>query len=339
MNSRLRVLLSTALAVTCAPIGSFSAVPDDRERREAEGRSDETATAPAGVPSSFRPLGGGSDRLLIPDSSADRVMEFDPVTGNLVNADFIPANPPNLQTPKEAIAHADNASVLVVDQISDAVQRYAAVGGAHIAHYAPAGGVNTAILDNAVCLTYRSNGNLLVCVTGGANQDSIAEFDATGTHVGNFIANGAGGLDGPFDVLFRASDVLVNSINTDQILRYDLNGAFLGVFTAINNFPEQMALAANTNVLVANFGGTEEGIVEYTAAGTFVGRYDPPGLSGYRGVYELPNLNLLVTTGTGVHEITRAGLLVATKLATTGAQYIERVQGLVPVELQRFTIE
>jgi hypothetical protein len=133
--------------------------------------------------------------------------------------------------------------------------------------------------------------------------------------------------------------VLVSSINTDQIMRYDLTGAFLGVFASINNFPEQLAAAANGNVLVANFGGTEEGIVEYTAAGVFVGRYSPPGLGSYRGVYELPNLNLLVSSGSGVHEITRAGTLVGTKIATTGAQYITVARNLTPVQLQGFAVE
>ena len=333
-----RHVYAPAFVLAMAPVILEAQAAADREKREAEGLWPDSVSAVT-PRAEARPVRGlGVDLLLVPDAAADRVMAFDPTTGNLVDADWVPSNPPNLQTPKAALADQGNSNLFVVDQLSDAVQRYTGVSGEYIGVYAPAGGPNTTILDNATCLAYRPNNNVLVCVTGGANQDSIAEFDSAGVHVGNFIANGAGGLDGPFDVLFRTSDVLVSSINTDQILRYDLTGAFLGVFTAINNFPEQIAQAANGNVLVANFGGTEEGIVEYTAAGVFVGRYDP-GLSSYRGVYELPNLNLLVTSGSGVHEITRAGVLVETKIATTGAQYIKLVQGLTPVALQGFTVE
>jgi len=328
-----------AFVLAMAPFVLGAQEASDGERREAEGLWPESAASSPKAPEARRLRGFEIDLLLVPDAAADRVMAFDPSTGNLVDANWIPSNPPNLQTPKVALADPINATLFVVDQISDLVQRYAGVGGMYLGVFAPAGGPNTAILDNATCMAYRPNGHVVVCVTGGANQDSIAEFDFAGAHVGNFIANGAGGLDGPFDVLFRTSDVLVSSINTDQILRYDLNGAFLGVFAAINNFPEQLAQAANGNVLVANFGGTEVGIVEYTAAGAFVGRYNPPGLGSYRGVYELPNLNLLVSTDTGVHEITRAGTLVQTKIAVTGAQYIKLVLDLTPVALQGFTVE
>jgi hypothetical protein len=332
-----KLFLCTALAAGSALelLASQAAEPTERERIEVEGGPDSAAAPPAAgrpTPRPTGPAGIGVDLLLVPDSTADRVMAFDPITGNLVNADFIPPDPTNLSTPKSAIAHSSNASILVADQIDDVVQQYAA-DGTYIGIFAPAGGPNPAILDNILGIAYRPNGDLEVPVDSGTNQDSVAGFDGTGTYVGNFIANAAGGLDGPFDVYFRASDVLVSSINTDQILRYDLSGAFLGVFTAINDFPEQIAEASNSNVLVANFSGTEEGVVEYTAAGAFVGRYDPTGLTGYRGVYELPNGNILTTTGTGVHEISRAGALVETKISVTGAQYIELVQDLVTVRV------
>ena len=41
--------------------------------------------------------------LLVPDSANDRVMAFDPLTGNMVDPDFIPSDPTNLSTPKNAI--------------------------------------------------------------------------------------------------------------------------------------------------------------------------------------------------------------------------------------------
>ena len=263
-----------------------------------------------------------SGLLLVPDSTADRVMAFDPVTGNLVDADFIPADPTNLSTPKSAILSAAGDSILVADQIDDVVQEYD-LDGNYLGVFAPAGGANTAILDNIVGIDLRSNGNLLVTVQSGANADSVAEFDTSGVYLGNFVANAAGGLDGPFDVFPLGSDWLVPSITTDNVLRFDSTGAPLGVFAPAVSFGEQVNIAGNGNVLVANFSAPNSGVMEFTPAGALVGVYSV--VTGNRGVYELPNGNILTSNGSGVHEIDRLGNLVSTKYTGTGAQYIEFV--------------
>jgi hypothetical protein len=151
----------------------------------------------------------------------------------------------------------------------------------------------------------------------------VAEFDTSGNYLGNFVANAAGGLDGPFDVFPRAADWLVPSINTDNVLRFDLTGAPLGVFAGSVSFGEQVAGASNSNVLVANFSTPNTGVMEFTAAGTPVAVYGV--VTGNRGVYELPNGNILTTNGSGVFEIDRANTLVSTKFTGSGAQYIEYV--------------
>ena len=76
-----------------------------------------------------------------------------------------------------------------------------------------------------------------------------------------------------------------------------------------------------------------------TAAGALVGVYNPATLTGYRGVYELPNGNILTTTATGVHEINRSGNLVETKISGVSARYIELIEEATPVELLSFTVE
>ncbi|MCB1036695.1 MAG: IPTL-CTERM sorting domain-containing protein, partial [Acidobacteria bacterium] len=92
-------------------------------------------------------------------------------------------------------------------------------------------------------------------------------------------------------------------------------------------FPEQISQIASGNVLVANFSGTQEGVVELDPAGMVVGTYDPASLGGYRGAYELPNGNILTTNGSGVHEIDRSGNLVETKISGVSARFIELVGG------------
>jgi hypothetical protein len=265
--------------------------------------------------------------LLIPDWTNDRVMAFNPVTGDLVNADFIPSDPTNLSSPKNAILSAAGNTILVSDQIDDVVQEYA-MNGTFIRTFAPAGGRNPAILDNILGITLRPNGNLLVTVTGGGNVDSVAEFDTSGNYLGTFIDPGAGGLDSPFDILYRTtitgSDYLVPAINSDAVHKYDVDGNPQGIFTAVNSFPEQIALGrVPGNVLVANFSGTETGILEYTTNGVLVGRYT--AVTGNRGVYELPNGNFLTTAGNEVVEVNRLNQIISTKLTGVSGQYIELV--------------
>jgi hypothetical protein len=263
--------------------------------------------------------------LLVPDSTNDRVMALDPLTGNVIDANFIPSNSV-VGTGVNAILSADARSILVSDQTGDVVHRFG-LDGAYLGVFAPAGGVNTAILDNIRGISLDATGNLLVTVGAGANADAVAKFDASGNYLGNFVANGSGGLDSPFDVYRRAADWLVSATDSDAIHRYNLAGGYVVDFASVNTFPEQIAEAANGNVLVANFSPTDqEGVLEFTPAGAFVGRYDPVGLGGYRGVHELPNGNILTTTGAGVHEISRSGALVADKITGISGRYIEYVR-------------
>jgi len=314
--------------VLVVAVGPAAAQGLDRVEAEEQGiEAAPSAPGPVGQRSFQR--GPESTRLLlIPESTNDRVMAFDADTGDLVDADFIPADPTNLGTPINAILKGDGSGFLVSDQIEDAVFEYG-LDGSFVGLFAPAGGVNTDILDNVRGIAIHPvTGNLLVTVGGGANDDAVAEFDSAGNHVGNFIAVGAGGLDSPFDILLGA-DALVAGINSDAIHRYDATtGAHLSDLLTGVAFPEQIAFASsNGNLLIANFSSNanfDDGVVEVQLDGTVVGNYDVVG--GLRGVHELANGNLLVTDGTGVHEITRANTLVETKITGVSARFIELVE-------------
>lgn len=290
---------------------------------------------PAARSAALRAL-GTSGVLLVPESSNDRVMALDPMTGDVIDPDFIAADPDNLSTPIQAIMGLDGASILVSDQLEDVVQSYD-LDGNYLGVFAPNGGANTAILDNIRGIAISANNTLLVSVGGGTNADSIAEFDSSGNYLGNFVASGTGGLASPFDVYRRSSDFLVAGINSDAIHQYDNSGSYIADLAAIDNFPEQIGEAANGNILVGNFTGSQEGVVELTSTGALVGVYDPSGLGGYRGAYELGNGNLLTTNGGGVHEIDRSGNLVETKIASVSARFITLMQAAQvcdPVDIQ-----
>ncbi len=265
--------------------------------------------------------------VLVPDSTNDRIMAFDPTTGDLVNPNFVAPDPTHLVTPKEAILSASGDSLLVSDQIADVVYEYDLLGN-YIGVFAPAGGPDPGILDNIRGIALRPNGNLLVTVGSGTNLDTVAQFDTSGNFLGNFIS--AGTLDAPFDVYKRDGDWLVNSIDDDLIHSFALTtGAFITDIASIDGFPQQLAETPGDNILVANFSGSQEGIVEFTSVGGLVGVYHPA--DGYRGVYELPNANFLVTTNNGIYEISRAGAIVDTKYTGGGGQYLEFIS--VPYSL------
>jgi hypothetical protein len=275
--------------------------------------------------------------LLIPESSNDRVMAFDPMTGDLVDPDFIPADPDNLSTPIEAILSADGSSILVSDQLEDVVQQYD-LDGNYVGIFAPAGGVDNSILDNVRGIALRPNGNLLVSVGGGANDDAIAEFNTAGNYLGNFVANGAAGMNSPFDVfevlfsggVLSTGEWLVPTSSSNAVHHFDANGGPLADLAAIDNFGEQARQIANGNVLVGMFIGAQEGVLELDSSGGVVGVYNPASVGGNRGVYELPNGNILTTNGDGVHEIDRAGALVESKITGVSARFITFVSGEEP---------
>ncbi len=262
--------------------------------------------------------------LLVPDSTSDRIMALDPLTGNVIDPDFVPSNPV-AGTGINAILSAGGNSILLSDQVGDVVHEFD-LDGNYLGIFAPAGGADNAILNNVRGISLDGSGNLLVTTADATNADAVAMFDTSGNYLGNFVANGAGGMGSPFDVYGRASDWLVAGIDSDALHRYDLTGAYIADLTPISTFPEQIAGATNGNVLVANFSPSEnEGVHEYTSDGVFVGRYDPVELGGYRGVYELPGGTILTTTGAGVYEIDRSGNLVETKITGVSGRFIEYV--------------
>jgi len=273
--------------------------------------------------------------LMIPESINKRVMAFDATTGNLIDVDFIPPDDINLSTPIEPLL-TPAFTILISDQIDDAVQMYDTSGTFLTTFY----GNNTAVLDNIRGIDFTPGfASLVVTVGGGANANACAEIDPFGNYVGNFIDSASGGLISPFDILFRTSDCLVAGITSDAIHQYDLGGNPLGIFSPINSFPEQIAELSNGNIAVANFSGTEEGIVIYSSTGTLLNLFYSASYGGPRGVHELGNGNLLVTNGLGVHEIDGStGAFIRTVVAGVSGRFISPFDpDAVPVELTSFT--
>lgn len=251
--------------------------------------------ADCGLADPARAMLASAGLLLVTDSDNDRVMAFDPFDGELVDPNFIPPDAVNLATPIAAILGPDRNSILVSDLTRDAVQRYD-LDGNYLGIFAPAGGVNTAIIDQPTGIAYRSNGNLLVCVQSGANAHAVAEFDAAGNHIANFIANGAGGLVAPTDIqVLPDGQARVTSAGSSRILSFDQAGAFVAEFATLDNDMGQITLAQNGNLFAGCGDLAFRGVLEFDPAGTLVRRRSPSRFNGFTGIAELRSSALFCT--------------------------------------------
>lgn len=276
--------------------------------------------------------------LLIPDATHHRVMALSPQDGMLLDANFIPADPANLPSPYLAILGLDHNSILVSDRTANVVQRYD-LNGNYLGVFAPAGGANPAVMQQPLGMAIRSNGNLLVGIGNGGNANAVAEFDAGGNFVGNFIAPGAGGLIDPADIHLRPNgNVLVSGGGSSAVHEYDANGAFIANFDAFTGTPTQIIEPGAVFVidqLLAN-----RGIMEFSAGGSFVTHIPVQNLMVFTGLYRLENGNFLITsenlmaTATGpsvipgmkvggVFEVDGSGDPVQTKITAASAEMIE----------------
>lgn len=258
--------------------------------------------------------------LLVPEWTYDKVLAFDAVTGDLVDTAYIHSNNPILQSPKHAI-QSPWGNIFVSDQISDAVQEFDDTTKLFVRTFAPAGGPNPNILDNIRGIALRPNKNLLVTVGSSANQNTVQEFDTTGTNLGTFMSSN---LNSSFAILKRQNDYLVsNSSGTNDVIKFDLNGSFISIFISSSNlaFAQQMVTLPNGNIAIAGF-SSPSGIIFFDSSGNYLNSFT--AVTGNRGVYKLGNGNFLTTNGTGVYEIDdTTGSLVRTIVTGVNVQYID----------------
>jgi len=280
------------------------------------------------------PRRGLNKLLLVPEWTNDNVFAFDAVTGDLVDNNFIPPAAPNLGSPKHALQTYNN-KIIVSDQITDGVFMFD-TSGAFVRLFAPAGGINNAILDNLRGIAFRPNKNLLVTVGSGTSQNTIQQFDTAGVTMGAFINSN---LNSPFDILYRANDILIsNSSGTNDVTKYNLDGSFNSAFIVNSSlsFPQSLQLLPNGNVTVSGFSGAGSGLYIFDSAGTYINTLT--GVTGNRGSWRLPSGNFLVTNGGGVHEINgTTGALIRTISASANFQYFglydpDILVGVTPVQ-------
>lgn len=271
--------------------------------------------------------------VMNPESTNDAVMSFNYNDGSLISMSFIPGGNPNLSTPIEALL-TPNSTILISDQITDNIVEFDTLGNFIRILF----GGNTAVLDNCRGIEIRPVTNTVVATpSSGANQDAIAEFDLnTGNYLGNFIAPNSAQMDGPWDIIFRSTDCLVTGQASNNVVRYDLNGNYLGAFVALINFPEQINKTLSSNIIVAGF-SAPSGLYIYDSNGNQLNYFNT--VTGLRGCFQLGNGNYMVTNGTGVYVLDQnTGALVATPVSGVSARSLREYDlSIVPVELTSLT--
>lgn len=286
------------------------------------------------------PQAAAQDVLLIPDSDNDRVWAFSAIDGGLIDDAFItdPGSDNGVDVfnrPLEVLLGGDG-NLLITDQFADVVSAFAP-DGSFIRVFSLGGVRDTDIMDNirgGHVLTQGPNaGDVLVTNSGRLNdlvisQKNVKRLGGTdGGELSDFAFNRYGGIRGPFDAIEYNGEVLVADEGQDKIVRYTLEGKFNERFVSAFafpqlDFPQQMAIAGNGNLLVCAFSSGV--ILEFDPDANLVGQYAPGSLELFRGIAELDNGNLLVTTTTGVFEVTRSGLVVDVEATDGDFRYITR---------------
>jgi hypothetical protein len=229
--------------------------------------------------------------VIMPDSTNNRLVAFDPNTGAVVNTNVF-----GLQggTPIHAIQVGNE--FWISEQVGDRIGRWS-FDGTHLGNIGGqfAGGG----LDNIRGMI-QVGGTIYVANSGTANNapgNAVVMFDLNGNNLGNFSTVGL--APSPWAFLEHQGGLLVSSsAANDDIHHFTLGGSSLGTFhnSTSLNFVQQMARAANGNVLAAGF--SSNNVVWMDNSGNIVNSFTA---SGARGVYQLGNGNILWSNSAGAH--------------------------------------
>jgi hypothetical protein len=269
--------------------------------------------------------------ILMPDSTADKIVKFDFQTGAVVDANFIldaaSALTYDFNLPKD-VFQVDN-QIWVIDQNADSVFRFDLNG----VWLGTTNGV-AGTLDNCRGGEY-VNGVVYVTNDGtgnGASGDTVVTFDTNGVRTGAFSVADSGAS--PFDVVGYNGELLVcHFTSVNRIGRYNYAGNPLTPeFHSSNgttgiDLPEQFWVTAANTVLVSGF-GAPIGVYEYDSSGAQINFF--ANTAFLRGVCELGNGNLMFSDSGVVKVLDRNTLTTTTVYTSTGCQFFGKLSLSAP---------
>jgi hypothetical protein len=244
--------------------------------------------------------------VIMPDSTNNRLVGFDPFNGSLVNSNMFGLA---AGTPIHAIQVG--SEIWVSEQVGDRISRWDLTG---TALGAISGGLDNIRgmqqIGNTVYVTNAGTAN-------GAPGAAVVSYDLNGNPLGFFATPQA---SSPFGILSFGGNMLVSSSNAnDDVHIYSLTGTSLGTFhnSTTLNFAEQLDYTLNGDIIIAGF--SSNNVVRFDTSGNVLGTF---AASGARGVYQLGNGNILWSSGAGVfiYDVV-AG--TSTQVYTGGGRYLQ----------------
>jgi hypothetical protein len=237
--------------------------------------------------------GSAQGVILMPDSTNNRLVAFDPMNGALLTSNMFSLVAGAL--PIHAIQVGNE--IWISEQSGDRVGRWGLDG----TFLGQIGGGATGGLDNIRGMALI--GDTLYVTNGGAGNgspgaNSVVMYSTAGALVGSFQTTGL--APSPFGILAYQGGILVSSSSgNDDIHRFTLLGTSLGTFhnSTSLNFVEQLAFATNGSILAAGFSSNNIAYLDPNT-GAILSSFTA---SGARGVYQLGNGNILWTNSAGAH--------------------------------------
>jgi hypothetical protein len=193
--------------------------------------------------------------------------------------------------------------IYATDQILDAIHVFDRQGN-FLYDYADASDG----LDNIRGVSFRGD-HLFICTYA----QGIKEFTAPHSMLRVFIPTN----QSQWDITFlEDGSSLVSSSGTNTVMHYDSSGTPLATLY-YTRFPEQINLDVADFNTYLNTSMTADSVRDFDISGTI---NEVTILDGSRGVYRLGNGNLLITNGSGVHEVD-PGTNIIIETENTGANY------------------
>ncbi len=256
----------------------------------------------------FVPIAANGQYLMMPDSTNNRLVLFDPGDGSVVNSNYFA-----LAGGTTVHAMQVGNEIWISEQIGDRVSRWDLSGNSL---GAISGGLDNirgmGLIGDKVFVTNAGTGN-------GAPGAAVVKFDTAGNNLGFFATVGL--APSPFGVLEHMGDMLVSSSSAnDDVHRFTTSGQSLGTFhnSTSLNFGEELAYAANGDVLVAGFSSNNVVRLDVNN-GSLLGSF---AASGARGVWQLGNGNIMWTSGSGAY-VYDPGTNQSTQVYAGGGRYLD----------------
>lgn len=242
------------------------------------------------------------------------IVMMDAETGDIIDSEFIDLNQVVNTTPK-AVRQIGN-EIWVSDQIEDAIFRFDMEG-----NYLSTVSGN---MDNIKGFELINDSEVWVTNAGTANGapgNAIVRLDLEGNYLGFFSTDDRSS----FDVVDNKNGHAYISIihQGSPIEKRDYSGNFVEniVNPGILNFPQQIGITADGNLLVGNFSSPSGVYIFDIETGAQLNYWSQ---SGVRGVAETNDGSILWTGSSGINRLDPA-TGINTLLAAGNAQYFTRV--------------